>query len=116
VLVSKLRAAGEDPAAIRLAILAHHYRSDWSWTDEGFSAAKADLAVWRQALANAPAGSAAELVAEMRAALAEDLNAPAAVAAVTRWAEQADAAAGPASGADQALVRDAVDALLGIRL
>jgi L-cysteine:1D-myo-inositol 2-amino-2-deoxy-alpha-D-glucopyranoside ligase len=36
VLVSKLRAAGEDPAAIRLAILAHHYRSDWSWTAEGF--------------------------------------------------------------------------------
>ncbi|HSO92356.1 MAG TPA: cysteine--1-D-myo-inosityl 2-amino-2-deoxy-alpha-D-glucopyranoside ligase, partial [Arthrobacter sp.] len=35
VLVSKLRAAGEEPAAIRLAILAHHYRSDWSWTEAG---------------------------------------------------------------------------------
>jgi L-cysteine:1D-myo-inositol 2-amino-2-deoxy-alpha-D-glucopyranoside ligase len=116
VLVSKLRAAGEDPAAIRLAILAHHYRSDWSWTDEGFSAAKADLAAWRQALANAPAGSAAELVAEMRAALADDLNAPTAVAAVTRWAAQAVLAGTPASGEDQVLVRDAVDALLGIRL
>ena len=116
VLVSKLRAAGEDPAAIRLAILAHHYRSDWSWTEEGFEAAKADLAAWRQALASAPAGSASPLIAEMRAALAADLNAPAAVAAVTRWAGQANAAAGAASGEDQALVRDAVDALLGIRL
>jgi len=116
VLVSKLRAAGEDPAAIRLAILAHHYRSDWSWTEEGFEAAKADLAAWRQALASAPAGSASALISEMRAALAADLNAPAAVAAVTRWAGQANAAAGPASGEDQALVRDAVDALLGIRL
>jgi L-cysteine:1D-myo-inositol 2-amino-2-deoxy-alpha-D-glucopyranoside ligase len=116
VLVSKLRAAGEDPAAIRLAILAHHYRSDWSWTEEGFEAAKADLAAWRQALAQAPAGSAAELITEMRAALAADLNAPAAVAAVTRWAHQAGSAGTPASGEDQALVRDAVDALLGIRL
>ena len=116
VLVSKLRAAGEDPAAIRLAILAHHYRSDWSWTEEGSEAAKADLAAWRQALAFAPAGSASALIAEMRAALAADLNAPAALAAVSRWAEQANAGETPASGEDQALVRDAVDALLGIRL
>jgi L-cysteine:1D-myo-inositol 2-amino-2-deoxy-alpha-D-glucopyranoside ligase len=116
VLVSKLRAAGEDPAAIRLAILAHHYRSDWSWTEEGFEAAKADLAAWRQALAQAPAGSASALIAEMRAALAADLNAPAAVAAVTDWAAQANLAGTPASGEDQVLVRDAVDALLGIRL
>ncbi|MGX1161001.1 L-cysteine:1D-myo-inositol 2-amino-2-deoxy-alpha-D-glucopyranoside ligase [Arthrobacter sp. SLBN-100] len=116
VLVSKLRAAGEDPAAVRLAILAHHYRSDWSWTDEGFEAAKADLAAWRQALDHAPAGSASALIAEMRAALAADLNAPAAVAAVTRWAGQANSAGTPASREDQVLVRDAVDALLGIRL
>ncbi len=116
VLVSKLRAAGEDPAAIRLAILAHHYRSDWSWTDEGFEAAKADLAAWRTALGHAPAGSGPALIAEMRAALASDLDAPAALAAVSRWARQSNSAAGPASGEDQALVRDAVDALLGIRL
>jgi L-cysteine:1D-myo-inositol 2-amino-2-deoxy-alpha-D-glucopyranoside ligase len=116
VLVSKLRAAGEDPAAIRLAILAHHYRSDWSWTEEGFEAAKSDLAAWRQALAHAPAGTAPALIAEMRAAVAADLNAPAAVAAVTRWAGQAIAAGAPASDEDQASVRDAVDALLGIRL
>ena len=34
VFVSKLRAAGVDPMAIRLALLAHHYRDDWDWTDE----------------------------------------------------------------------------------
>lgn len=116
VLVSKLRAAGEDPAAIRLGILAHHYRSDWSWTDEGFEEAKAALAAWRHALDHAPKGSAVPLVAEMRAALAADLNAPVAVAAVSRWAEHANIDAGPASPADQAMVRDAVDALLGVVL
>lgn len=116
VLVSKLRAAGEDPAAIRLAILANHYRSDWSWTDEGFAAAKADLAEWRRALGHAPVGSAEPLVAEMRAALSADLDAPAAVAAVSRWARSADDGGAAASPADQALVKDAVNALLGILL
>jgi L-cysteine:1D-myo-inositol 2-amino-2-deoxy-alpha-D-glucopyranoside ligase len=33
VFVSKLRGSGVEPAAIRLALLAHHYRSDWEWTD-----------------------------------------------------------------------------------
>ena len=116
VLVSKLRAAGEDPAAIRLGILAHHYRSDWSWTDEGFGEAKSTLAGWRSALDHAPEGSAGPLVAEMRAALSADLNAPAAVAAVSRWAGQAHADGGTASPADRALVKDAVDALLGVVL
>jgi L-cysteine:1D-myo-inositol 2-amino-2-deoxy-alpha-D-glucopyranoside ligase len=116
VLVSKLRAAGEDPAAIRLAILAHHYRSDWSWTEPGFTRAKERLAVWRRAVASAPEGSAAALIAEMRTALAADLNAPAAVDAVDRWAEAAGAAAGAGSRTDQDLVSNAINALLGIEL
>ena len=32
VLVSRLRAAGAEPAAIRLAVQASHWRSDWEWT------------------------------------------------------------------------------------
>ncbi|MBW8749937.1 MAG: cysteine--1-D-myo-inosityl 2-amino-2-deoxy-alpha-D-glucopyranoside ligase, partial [Propionibacteriales bacterium] len=31
-LVSRLRDAGVDPMAIRLALLRHHYRTDWEWT------------------------------------------------------------------------------------
>jgi L-cysteine:1D-myo-inositol 2-amino-2-deoxy-alpha-D-glucopyranoside ligase len=116
VLVSKLRADGEEPAAIRLAILAHHYRSDWSWTQEGFEEAKARLATWRRALAAAPAGSAASVIGEMRSALAADLDAPAALAAVDRWAAIANAAAGAGCQQDQALVSDAVEALLGVVL
>lgn len=116
VLVSKLRAAGEDPAAIRLAILAHHYRSDWSWTDLGFTQAKERLGAWRSAVASAPEGSAAGLISDMRKALAADLNAPAAVEAVDRWAETANATPGAGCREDQALVSDAINALLGIEV
>lgn len=116
VLVSRLRADGEDPAAIRLAILAHHYRSDWSWTAEGFAEAKERLATWRQALDVAPAGSAAGVIAAMRSALAADLNAPDALAALDRWAAAANSAGAAGSRQDQALVSDAADALLGVVL
>ena len=116
VLVSKLRAAGEEPAAIRLAILAHHYRTDWSWTDAGFAEAKARLEEWRNALTMAPQGSAAALIAEMRAQLADDLNAPGALSAVDRWAADARKRSVAGSPMDQALVSDAVNALLGVEL
>ncbi len=49
VLVSRLRESGTDPMAIRLAILAHHYRSDWEWTDDDLTAAEQRLATWRAA-------------------------------------------------------------------
>lgn len=116
VLVSKLRAAGEEPAAIRLAILAHHYRSDWSWTDDDFAVAKDRLARWREARDKAPAASAAPLVAAMRQELANDLNAPGAIAAVDRWAEEALSTDAAVSPLDAALVGDALNALLGVEL
>ncbi|MBG6192358.1 L-cysteine:1D-myo-inositol 2-amino-2-deoxy-alpha-D-glucopyranoside ligase [Arthrobacter sp. CAN_A212] len=114
VLVSTLRRDGVDPAAIRLAILNHHYRSDWSWTDKVIPRAQDQLASWRLALGSATTESAAGLTQELRSALANDLDAPAAVAAVDRWAAVAPATAGTAAGADA--VVDALDALLGIRL
>jgi L-cysteine:1D-myo-inositol 2-amino-2-deoxy-alpha-D-glucopyranoside ligase len=116
VLVSRLRADGEEPAAIRLAILAHHYRTDWSWTGTGFTAAKERLRDWREALALAPAGSAAPLLARMRDALSNDLDAPGALAAVDDWARAARQDGGNAAAGDAALVSDAVDALLGVEL
>ena len=64
----------------------------------------------------APEGSAAGLITEMRAALATDLDAPAALEAVDRWAAEATSAAAAGSPQDRALVTDAVDALLGVVL
>lgn len=116
VLVSRLRADGEEPAAIRLAILAHHYRTDWSWTDAGFAEAKERLRHWRDALTAAPEGTAGPLVVRMRAALSEDLNAPAALAAVDDWARSALMNGGHAAAGDAALVSDAVNSLLGVEI
>lgn len=111
VLVSRLRADGEDPMAIRLALLAHHHGRDWEWTDAQLTQARERLARWRAAVAR-PAGAAAGPVLDaVRRALADDLNSPAALAAVDAWAS----ASGDDAGAP-ALVRALVDALLGIAL
>ena len=99
VFVSSLLADGVDPMAIRMALLAHHYRSDWEWTDAVLGDAQARLARWRAALARAEAAvpepappatpaSAAEMVlAGVRARLRDDLDAPGALAVVDRWAD-----------------------------
>ena len=115
VFVSRLLADGVDPMAIRLALLAHHYTSDWEWTDEVLAEAESRLGRWRAAVdRSVGAGVAdgvvgAEVLAEIRAAVQDDLDAPRALEVVDRWAAVSDTA-----GAD--LVRQAVDALLGIRL
>ena len=63
VFVSRLRADGVDPNAVRLALLAGHYRSDRQWTDDLLTAAQQRLARWREAAALHAAPSAADLVA-----------------------------------------------------
>ena len=47
VLVSELRERGVEPMAIRLALLAHHYRTPWEWTDDVLAQAEDRLATWR---------------------------------------------------------------------
>ncbi|MEV8095320.1 cysteine--1-D-myo-inosityl 2-amino-2-deoxy-alpha-D-glucopyranoside ligase [Kitasatospora sp. NPDC085879] len=115
VFVSALRREGVDPAAIRLALLAHHYRSDWEWTEQDLARAKERLARWRAAVSRPDGPSAEGMLAEVRAALAEDLDAPAALAAVDRWAAAQTADGGEDIGAP-GLVSRTVDALLGVAL
>jgi L-cysteine:1D-myo-inositol 2-amino-2-deoxy-alpha-D-glucopyranoside ligase len=115
VFVSKLRAEGVDPAAIRLALLSGHYREDRPWTADLLAQAQARLARWRQAVALDAAPSAEDLVLRLRTHLADDLDTPAALAAVDAWAAEALERRGGDANAP-ALVRDAVDALLGVAL
>lgn len=115
VLVSRLRAAGEDPMAVRLALLPHHYRSDWEWTDADLDAARGRLAVWRSAICATAGPPAAPVLAALRDRLADDLDAPAAVAVVDEWATAVHRGVGTDEQAP-ALVKAAVDALLGVVL
>jgi L-cysteine:1D-myo-inositol 2-amino-2-deoxy-alpha-D-glucopyranoside ligase len=151
VFVSRLLEAGTDPMAIRLAILAHHYHEDWDWTDAGLAAAQERLGRWRAALAAAGPGTAAGpgaaagagsdvleadspgagVLGGIRERLADDLDAPGALAVVDAWADAVLAAGAGGGAADggaagggaiggrgqpAGLVRDAVDALLGVTL
>jgi L-cysteine:1D-myo-inositol 2-amino-2-deoxy-alpha-D-glucopyranoside ligase len=116
VLVSRLRAGGVEPVAIRLAILAHHYRSDWEWTDGVLAQAQQRLARWRAATSADQGPDAGPLLAVVRARLADDLDAPGALAAVDAWVAGAERGAGPLVDGAPRLVRDTVDALLGVRL
>ena len=86
VLVSDLRESGVDPMAIRLALLASHYRDDWDWTDELLASATERLDRWREAVRLDAGMNANETIASIRSALDDDLNAPAALAAVDAWA------------------------------
>ncbi|MFK0292288.1 cysteine--1-D-myo-inosityl 2-amino-2-deoxy-alpha-D-glucopyranoside ligase [Streptomyces sp. NPDC090442] len=115
VFVSALRRDGVDPAAIRLTLLAHHYRSNWEWTDAVLTEAQDRLARWRAAVSRPDGPPAEELLAEIRAALADDLDAPTALAAVDRWAAEQQVDGGTDEGAP-GLVSRAVNALLGVAL
>jgi L-cysteine:1D-myo-inositol 2-amino-2-deoxy-alpha-D-glucopyranoside ligase len=115
VFSSKLRADGVDPSAIRLDVLSHHYRDDWEWTQSGLDAAVARLDRWREA-ARRPAGAeGAKVLAGVRDALADDLDAPAALAVIDAWAEATLAEPGPDAEAP-ALVGDVARTLLGVEL
>jgi L-cysteine:1D-myo-inositol 2-amino-2-deoxy-alpha-D-glucopyranoside ligase len=115
VFVSRLRGDGVDPMAVRLGLMAGHYRSDREWTDDVLKVGQDRLANWRAAAA-APSGpSGSGLLAAVRESLADDLDTPRALAVVDAWADAARSGAGDDSSAP-ALMAQTVDALLGIRL
>ncbi len=117
VFVSKLRGAGVDPMAIRLALLDGHYRADREWTGGRLPAAERRLARWRAAVALDVAPDGIAVLDRIRDRLADDLDAAGAINAVDHWAEQALEQHSDAALPDSAaVVRDAVDALLGIAL
>ncbi|MCW4459455.1 cysteine--1-D-myo-inosityl 2-amino-2-deoxy-alpha-D-glucopyranoside ligase [Microbacterium sp. MPKO10] len=110
VRVSDLRAQGVDARNIRLAILAHHYRADWEWTDDLVPTAADRIASWSRGLrSDASSGASTSTVLhDLRAALRHDLDTPAALAIADEAAH---------SGVDDAgAVRAAIHALLGIKL
>ncbi|MFI6736414.1 cysteine--1-D-myo-inosityl 2-amino-2-deoxy-alpha-D-glucopyranoside ligase [Nonomuraea sp. NPDC050451] len=114
VFVSRLRVAHE-PMAIRLVLLAQHYRADWEYVPSMMADAERRLARWRAAVALPSGPRADELLATVRARMADDLDSAAALTAIDAWADEALTQGGPDPDAP-ALVRDLTDALLGVAL
>src|SRR6266536_637878 len=115
VFVSRLRADQVEPMAVRLALLADHYRDDRQWTDDLLKTGQQRLARWRAGAGAARGPAGVDLLDQLRGRLADDLDTPGALRAVDAWA---DLAAGGQGIDTQApgLVADAVDALLGVDL
>ena len=117
VFVSHLRYSDVDPMAIRLSLLRHHYRSDWEWEDAELWASVDTLAQWRRAFALHAGAPAAPVVDEVLAALADDLDAPRACAAIDAWVPATLGDHGMADVSDPGAadaVATLVDAALGI--
>jgi L-cysteine:1D-myo-inositol 2-amino-2-deoxy-alpha-D-glucopyranoside ligase len=119
IFVSALRNSDVDPMGIRLALLRHHYRSDWEWTDAELWDSVDTVTSWRKAISLGAGAPAAPVVTEVLAALADDLDAPRATAAVDAWAAATLGTDGLAdtSDPDAAITMLAVlDAALGLSL
>lgn len=115
VLVSNLLAQGIEPAAIRLGLLAGHYRADRFWDTGVLDDATARLRRWRTAAALPAGPSAADVIARVRRYLADDLDTAKALAALDAWVTDALEYGGHDASAPAA-VATAVDALLGVAL
>jgi L-cysteine:1D-myo-inositol 2-amino-2-deoxy-alpha-D-glucopyranoside ligase len=100
VFVDKLRTEW-DPRSIRLGIIEHHYRYEWEWDDTLMPRNRDRLEAW--ATASAGGADDGSVLADVRAALDDDLNTPGAIAAI-------DAAAAAGVGVTSAA------ALLGVDL
>jgi len=77
VFVDALRKEWE-PAAIRTAIVGHHYRAEWSWDDALMPTAVARLDAWRDGTGGYPS----DVLDQVRDALDDDLDTPRAFAAI----------------------------------
>ena len=67
-----------DARAIRLALIANHYRREWEWDSTAMPSAHARLKLWSQA----SAGDGSAALEETRKALDDDLNVPMAIVAI----------------------------------
>jgi cysteinyl-tRNA synthetase len=89
--------------AIKLAMLAAHYRQPMSWTRQGMAEAKRTLDHWYELTADAAEG--APLCAGVLEALEDDLNTPQAITALHALRSEAAKGAKPAAACLKASAR-----------
>lgn len=114
VFVHRLVRGGVDPMAIRLVLMAHHYRSDWEWSAQELELATSRLESYRTAARRR--GHYPAAVEALRSALRDDLDTPSALTALDAWAAGGAEARSDDMSAGPGDVAAAVDALFGITL
>src|SRR5262245_20222330 len=92
VFVDKLRTEYE-PAAIRLGLIEHHYRTEWEWDDDLMPRNAERLVTWR----DAAGGRHGDLLDEVRERLDDDLDSAGAVQAVDRAAARGESTSSAAA-------------------
>lgn len=111
VFVSELLWQEIDPMAIRLLLLAQHYREDWDYTPELLDQAQDRLERWRRGISRACGPDWSEVLTRVRAAIRADLDAPTALSVLDVWMDT------PGDDPESpALVAAAAEALLGVDL
>jgi L-cysteine:1D-myo-inositol 2-amino-2-deoxy-alpha-D-glucopyranoside ligase len=108
-----------DARVARLALISHHYREDWDWSDgqidiagerfESWRAAASDAGVASGATGDAPAGVDSPVLNAVRERLDDDLDVPGAIAVI----DEAAAGGRHDTGAGEVV---AAAALLGVPL
>ncbi len=110
-----LFAKGIEPAALRLALINTHYRSNADFTMRGLESAQRTVERWRRFTDSASGASGAgasgdsSLLSNFAAAMHADLNIAEAIASVNSWIGER----GPGTNADAEILR-IVDGVLGV--
>jgi L-cysteine:1D-myo-inositol 2-amino-2-deoxy-alpha-D-glucopyranoside ligase len=86
--VSVMRSQAVDSMALRIALLAGHYRADRSWSDDLLKNAEQRLEMWRRGISSPYGGDVSGLIERILIALSDDLNTPLAFAHVDDWARK----------------------------
>ncbi len=113
VLVSELVRQGVDPMAIRFALISDHYRSDRMWGNELLRKATLSIERLRKALDGTSLAPTSELINEILAALADDLDTPRVISVLDLWVQRSFDGE---TGGDRSALELVLDALLGLKL
>jgi L-cysteine:1D-myo-inositol 2-amino-2-deoxy-alpha-D-glucopyranoside ligase len=119
VFVSKLREGGIDSMAIRLALLANHYRSDREWDDLLLQNATDRLNRWRKGFAKPEGPEISETISRVIDALNDDLDTSKALSHIDAWVETAIVDSGSDRNsklANTGTLARFIDAVLGVAI